>query len=174
MKKQRKSKHLFKSKIDKNLLQQALAAGKIPKEIAQEMGVTRQAVSQAIKRLPPETAGHVVRNEQKIEQIVDNTIDVLSQFKTINNSAFDVLNDVKVKKGVYSQRMVLDCCRAIKEQLEFYTKMLSILHDHETIQRFQEEVLEAIGEVAPDVREKIINRLKERQSARWSLELPGR
>jgi hypothetical protein len=60
----------------------------------------------------------------------------------------------------------------IREQLELQMKIFETLYSMRAAEEFQHEVLEAIGEVAPDVRMCIISKLNEkralRSAVRWS------
>ena len=59
--------------------------------------------------------------------------------------------------------MALKAMHEIREQLKLQFEMLKALYDMDNVAAFQEEVLTTIGEVEPDVRKRIIEKLKERR-----------
>jgi hypothetical protein len=60
----------------------------------------------------------------------------------------------------------------IREQLRLQFEMMKALYDMENVAAFQDEVLTAIGEVAPDVRKQIIENLRKRGAIRKVIECP--
>jgi hypothetical protein len=59
----------------------------------------------------------------------------------------------------------------IRGQLKLQLEIFQCLYDLKAIQVFQEEVLSAIGDAAPDVRDKIIFNLNEKRAIRAAYEL---
>ena len=62
-----------------------------------------------------------------------------------------------------------DAMAEIRGQLNLQLDIFKTLYDVEAIAEFQKEVLTAIEEVSPDVRNTIIRRLKERKALRGTL-----
>jgi hypothetical protein len=54
----------------------------------------------------------------------------------------------------------------IRGQLKLQLEIFQTLYDLKAVEEFQNEVLTAIGEESPDVRERIIQRLRERRAVR--------
>jgi len=76
----------------------------------------------------------------------------------------------KVVKQITEDRfLALKAMQEIRGQLSLQLDIFKTLYDMEAIAEFQREVLEAIGEVSQDVRNRIIQRLKEARTLRGSL-----
>jgi hypothetical protein len=82
--------------------------------------------------------------------------------------AFEII-DVRMKDP---RELALRCMAEIREQLGLQMKIFETLYSLKAAEEFQSEVLTAIGEVAPDVRQRIIAKLNERRAfrsvVRWS------
>jgi len=128
-------------------------------EAARELGVTRQAISQRLKDLRGVQAGVVVA--KKVEQAVDSKLDAIGQLQKINVKANDLL-DQAVNNPNLSLRVMNEIRGQLKLQLEIFETLFSL----QAAKEFQETILEAIGEVDPNVRRKIIRRLNEKRSVR--------
>ena len=76
----------------------------------------------------------------------------------------------KILKRITEDRLLaLKAMQEIRGQLSLQLDIFKTLYDMESIAEFQREVLEAIGEVSEDVRNRIIQRLKEARALRGSL-----
>ena len=89
-------------------------------------------------------------------------------------------DDINPNKGVLKQlvrdisknrELAFRAMAEIRGQLNLQLEMLKTFNDLEATADFQRQVLEAIGEIAPDVRNKIIQKLKERRTLRQSVKL---
>jgi hypothetical protein len=69
------------------------------------------------------------------------------------------------------RELVLKTMAEIRGQLSLQLDIFKTLYDVEAIAEFQREVLEAIGEVSRDVRNKIVQRLKQRRALRGAVNL---
>jgi hypothetical protein len=69
------------------------------------------------------------------------------------------------------RELALKAMQELRGQLELQLDIFKTLYDIEAVAEFQKEVLAAIAEVTPDIRDQIISRLKERKAIRRSLEL---
>jgi transcriptional regulator with XRE-family HTH domain len=180
-----------KPKIDKVKLSQLLRAGKSQKEIAQVFGVTEGAISKAkkelnisvVKNVGLESAHRVVDKHlntiaqlQKINSNANELLDLLMAWNRGDDTALQILESQvrKVKRGTRKEpeeveeyrfkdprELALRAMAEIRGQLSLQLDMFKTLYDVEAIAEFQREVLEAIGEVSPDVRNRIVQRLKE-------------
>jgi hypothetical protein len=76
----------------------------------------------------------------------------------------------KIVKQITQDRfLALKAMQEIRGQLILQIDIFKTLYDIEAIAEFQREVLEAIGAVSRDVRDRIIQRLKEARTLRGSL-----
>jgi len=69
------------------------------------------------------------------------------------------------------RELALKAMQEIRGQLNLQLDIFKTLYDVQAVAEFQKEVLSAIGEVSPDVRDRIIKRLKEGKALRQSVEL---
>jgi hypothetical protein len=69
------------------------------------------------------------------------------------------------------RELALKAMQEIRGQLNLQLDIFKTLYDVQAVAEFQKEVLTAIGEVDPNVRARIIQRLKEGRIIRQSIEL---
>ena len=69
------------------------------------------------------------------------------------------------------QDVALKAMKEIRGQLKLQLEIFQALYDMTAVAEFQKEVLEAIGDVAPEVRTRIIDNLQKRRIIRSTLEL---
>ena len=184
-------------KIDKLKLYQILSSGKSQKEAAQLFGVSKSAICKVaknlnigvVKNVALETAHKVVEKNintlgqlQKINDYANDLLDLLMRWNKGDSEALQILESqarkVKVKGSEEEiteyrfkdpRELALRCMAEIRGQLNLQLDIFKTLYDVEAIAEFQKEVLSAIEEVSPDVRNTIIQRLKERKALRGSL-----
>ncbi len=65
----------------------------------------------------------------------------------------------------------LKACAEIRSQLKLQLEIFQALYDMKAVQEFQQEVLTAIGEASPEVRDAIISKLNQRRIIRRSIQL---
>jgi predicted transcriptional regulator len=161
---------------------------------AKELGVSRQAVSKRLQELRGKTTRVVAT--KKIMEVVDRKIDAMEQLSKINEYANEILdllmrwnrgeddalqvleNQVKrvrigdekltVKEVKFKdpRQLALQAMAEIRNQLKLQLDIFQALYDLKAAQEFQDEILTVIGEVDPDVRAKIINKLNESRAIR--------
>lgn len=186
-------------KIDRVKLNQMLTAGKSQKEIAQVFGVTEGAISKAkkelniavVKSVSLERAHQVVEKNlnaveqlQKINGYANELLDLLMRWNRGDKEALQILESqvrkVKVRGSEEEitefrlkdpRELALKAMAEIRGQLALQLDVFKALHDIQAIAEFQKEVLTIIGEVSPDVRDSIIERLKEGRAIRQSVEI---
>ncbi len=174
-----------------------LSSGKSQKEAAQAFGVSSGAISKVVKNLnigvvknvALETAHKVMGKNlntleqlQKINHDANELLDLLMRWNKGDSEALQILESqvrkVKVKGSEEEiteyrfkdpRELALRCMAEIRGQLNLQLDIFKTLYDVEAIAEFQKEVLSAIEEVSPDVRNTIIRRLKERKALRGSL-----
>jgi hypothetical protein len=95
-----------------------------------------------------------------------------SQVRRVTHGEEGEEHEVATIKMKDPRELALRCMGEIREQLSLQVKIFETLYSLKAAEEFQTEVLDAIGEVAPDVRQRIIAKLNEkralRQVVRWS------
>jgi uncharacterized protein YerC len=188
-----------KPKIDRVKLNQMLQRGKPQHEIAQLFGVTEGAISKAKKELNVAVVKNVAL--ESAHKVVDRHLDTIGQLQKINSTANELLDllmrwsrgdqealqilesqvrKVKVRGSEEEiteyrikdpRELALKAMQEIRGQLNLQLDIFKTLYDVQAVAEFQKEVLTAIGEVDPNVRARIIQRLKEGRIIRQSIEL---
>ena len=153
-------------KIDKIKLSQMLRSGKSGKDCAKFFSVTEGAISQARKELKISVIKNVAL--ETAHQVVDKNLNAVEQLLNINRKA-NTLLEVAIQAKDHDT--TLKAMREIRGQLELQLEIFKTLYDVQAVADFQREVLTAIGEVDPDVRNLIINRLKEGRALRQSVDI---
>jgi transcriptional regulator with XRE-family HTH domain len=151
-------------KIDRVKLSQLLRSGKTQRECAQVFGVTEGAISQAKKELNLSVVKSV--SLERAHEVIDKNLNAIEQLQDINRKARELLDKAIAARD---HAVTLNAMREIRGQLTLQLEIFKTLYDLEAVADFQREVLTIIGEVDHDVREKIIQRLKERSALRGSI-----
>ena len=188
-----------KPKIDRVKLNQMLRNGKPQNKIAQFFGVTEGAISKAkkelnvavVKNVALESAHRVVAENldsiaqlTKINRYANELLDLLMRWNRGDEGALQILESqvrkVKVRgseKEITEYRfkdpreLALKAMQEIRGQLSLQLDIFKTLYDVEAVAQFQKDVLTSIGEVSPDVRSRIIQRLKESRALRQSVSI---
>ena len=190
---------MAKPRVDIHKLSQMLRAGKTVKECAKFFEVTPGAISQHKKNLNIAVVKNVVL--ENAHRVVDKNLNAVDQLQKINGYANSLLDlcmkwvdgDDKALQVLESQvrtvrvgkdkipvseykfkdprEIALKAMSEIRGQLKLQLEIFQCLYDMKAVQEFQQEVLTAIGEVDTDVRDQIINKLKERRAIRSTLNL---
>ena len=151
-------------KIDRVKLNQMLRAGKAQREIAQVFGVTESAISKAKKELRVT----VIKNMalESAHRVVDKNLDAVAQLQKINEDANRLLDDLAATPELRLKTMA-----EIRNQLRLQLEIFQTLYDMKAVQEFQHEVLSAIGDASPEVRDAIIHRLNQKRAIRTAIKL---
>ena len=188
-----------KPKIDRVKLNQMLRNGKPQNKIAQFFGVTEGAISKAkkelnvavVKNVALESAHKVVAENldsiaqlTKINRYANELLDSLMKWNRGDKEALQILESqvrkVKVRgseqeiteyKFKDPRELALIAMKEIRGQLGLQLDIFKTLYDVQAVAEFQREVLSVIGEVSPDVRDKIIQHLKEKRALRQSVSI---
>ena len=188
-----------KPKIDRVQLNRMLRAGKSPKEVAEHFGVSQAAICKArkglnvavVKNVVLESAHKVVAEHldtigqlQKINQNANELLDLLMRWNRGDSEALQILEsqvrkvkvqgkeeEVKEYRFKDPRELALKAMQEIRGQLNLQLDIFKTLYDVQAVAEFQKEVLSAIGEVSPDVRDRIIKRLKEGRALRQSVSI---
>jgi hypothetical protein len=188
-----------KPKIDRVKLNQMLVEGKLQREIAQYFGVTDGAISKAKNELKVAVVKNVAL--ESAHKVVDKHLDTIGQLQKINENANELLDllmrwnrgeeealqilesqvrKVKIKGSEEEvteyrfkdpRELALKAMQEIRGQLNLQLDIFRTLYDVQAVAEFQKEVLTAIGEVSPDVRDRIIQKLKESRALRQSVSI---
>ncbi len=156
-----------KPKIDRVKLNQMLSSGKSQKKIAQFFDVTEGAISKAKKELSIAVVKNV--SLENAHRVVDKNLNAVDQLQKINDQANKIINDLSESSDRADRELILKACREVQNQLRLQLEIFQTLYDMKAVQSFQNEVLTAIGEVEPDVRNRIIQRLNEKHAIRRSI-----
>ena len=137
-------------------------------------------------------AGEIVTREinavdqlHKINSHANELLDLLMRWNRGDNEALQILESQVRKVRVRGtdkelteyrfkdpRELAFRAMAEIREQLRLQFEMMKALYDMENVAAFQDEVLTAIGEVAPDVRKQIIENLRKRGAIRKVIECP--
>ena len=148
-------------RIDKKQLRRMLADGKSQVDIARHFGVTRSAVSKAAKELHIAVVRDVTM--ENAHRVVSKNLNAVEQLARINEKANELL-DAAIEAE--DNGAVLSFMREIRGQLALQLDLLRCLFDLRTVEEFQGEVLNVIGEVSPETRRRIIERLRQKRAVR--------
>ena len=187
------------SKIDYRELDQMLRAGKPYSKIAKHFGVSKGRISQAKKEMRNninkvtvmEKAAEVVHEHldimaqlRKINEDANRMLDLLirwqegdpealrvleSQVKTVKfgkNGEEIAIQEFKMKDP---RELTLRCMAEIRNQLKLQLDMYESYLEFNDRKRFQEEVLRILDEFEPGVKQRAINRLKDRALLRGAV-----
>ncbi len=168
-----------KQKFSDEELIPLVEAGLTVTEIARRLNVSKGAVSQRLKRLKLAVAKDICL--RSAGEIVRGEINALHQFQSMNEKANELLeraldslgaDDPSCAEGADSREIALKIMREIRGQLKLHTHMIESLNNMKMVADFQTEVLEAVGEASPDLRERIVKKLRERRAVRSGIEIP--
>jgi len=181
-----------KKEINDTRLVRLIDGGLTQADAARELGVSRQAVSKRLQELRGKTTKVIAT--KKIERVVDQRIDAVEQLQKINEYANELLDlcmrwqrgddeaiqvlesqlrkirvgqDEKIVEEIKlkdPRQLALKAMSEIRGQLKLQLEIFQTLYDMKAVAEFQEEILTAIDEVAPDVRRKIIESLNQRRA----------
>ena len=163
-----------KTKISLIQLEQLVRDGNGVSEIARKLGVSKGAVSKRLKNLRVGITKDVVL--RSAPQIVDRQLNAMDQLKRINtliNSELDYI-EKNIETATGEQRKELQEQRLkhvaeVRKQLGLLLDIAQALYNAEEVAAFQQSVLEEIGHAAPEVRDRILQRLNERQAIRSTI-----
>lgn len=181
-------------KIDRLKLNQLLRKGKLQKDIAEYFNVSRAAVSKAVKDLDIAVTRDV--SAEAAPKVITRNLQTLAQLQKINDNANELLDlcmrwqrgddealqilesqvrKVRVgKTDKYIERMkfkdprdiALKAMAEIRNQLALQLSIFESLYNLQAAADFQTEVLDVIGSIDKDARNRIIKKLAEKTALR--------
>jgi hypothetical protein len=104
------------------------------------------------------------RGDEEALQILENQV---RKVKVGRGENAQEITEYRMKDP---RELALKAMQEIRGQLVLQLDIFKTLYDVSAVAEFQREVLEAIGEVAPDVRNRIVQRLKEGRTLRQSVD----
>jgi len=183
-------------KLSTSELLRRVDAGDSFADIAKDHGISRQAVQKRIVKLRGKTTKAVVSAKvervvdqkldavdqlQKINDHANELLDLCMAWGRGDDVALQILESQRTTRTVRigdeeidvtrfkfkdPRELALKAMSEIRGQLKLQLDIFQALYDLKAAQEFQEEVLSAIGEVSPDVRKQIINKLNKRRVIR--------
>jgi AcrR family transcriptional regulator len=185
-------------KVSNIALEQLVRQGFGVSEIARKVGVSKGTVSKRLKALNVAItkdvtlhhAGEIVEMKldaigqlQKINDNANELLDLLMRWNRGDETALQVLESqvrkVKVRgseeevtdyKFKDPRELALKAMAEIRGQLNLQLEIFKALYDMKAVAEFQKEVLEAIQDAAPEVRDAIVNNLQKGRAIRSTLE----
>jgi len=164
-----------KKKISLIQLERLVSEGNGVSQIARKLGVTKGAVSKAIKRLNIAVTKDVAL--RTAPKIADKKIDAMTQLTKVNDLIHSELNYIQTTIQTTSgterkelQAQQLKHVAEVRKQLGLLLNIAEALYNAEEVAAFQQIVLEEIGNAEPEVRDRILHRLNERRAIRSTLE----
>ena len=165
---------MAKAKISLFQLERLVTEGNGVSEIARKLGVSKGAVSKRLKDLRIGIAKDVVL--RSAPQIVDRQLNAMDQLKRVNgliNNELDYIEkNIETATGEQRkefQEQRLKHVAEVRKQLGLLLDIAQALYNAEEVAAFQQSVLEEIGHAAPEVRDRILQRLNERQAIRSTI-----
>ena len=169
-----------KRKIDDEVLYRMLVEeGRSQKEAAIFFGVTEAAISKRVKNLDMHLSRHV--GLERAKEVADYGLNIAQQLQGINDVIQKELKwavEEARKPGAERKALeqtIIDLTGEIRKQLRFQLEVIRSLYDIRGVAEFQKEVLDAIGEASPEVRQAIVQRLVAKRALRSALNIdhPG-
>jgi transposase len=143
--------------INDSELMRLVRAGQSPKEIAENLGVGISAVCKRLKLLKIAVTKDVTL--RSAPKLVNSGLNAMAQLHKINdliNAELDHIEEAiegaegAARQALQDQR--LKHVAEIRKQLSLVLEIAQVLYNVDEVKAFQEEVLSAIGEAAPEVR----------------------
>jgi hypothetical protein len=153
---------MTQSKIDIIKLNRMLTSGKSVKHCAKHFSVTPSAISQAKKNLNVAVVKNVAL--ENAHRVVDKNLDAVDQLQKINTEANRLLDELE-----QTPELKLKVMAEIRGQLRLQLDIFQTLYDMKAVQEFQQEVLSAIGETSPEVRNAIVHKLSQKRAIRSAI-----
>lgn len=162
------------TKIDLQKMRAMLRQGKSQKQCADYFRCSKAAISQAVKSLNRNIAK--VSSFEVAGKIYDSELGVVDQLKSINTASNYLLNlildflqgDPEAVETLKRQQndlqdisykdpkdTLIRTVSEIRKNVGMQVQILEVLYNIESIQSFQNAIIEAIGEESPELRDKI-------------------
>ena len=161
-----------------------LRAGKSNNDIAKQLKLSPGRISQIKKGLQINTVKHI--QIERAGRIADKHIDAAQELFDLHQEAKSLMAMMKKKVrgdtedlpegfAEHGKKDPLELMQKIMQesraQLSLYLDFSKTMYDINVMATFQQSVLDAINEVAPEVKDKIVQKLKEARAIRPNLQL---
>ncbi|MHC1744973.1 MAG: hypothetical protein AB9873_18370 [Syntrophobacteraceae bacterium] len=172
-------------KINDQELKDLVKQGLTGVQIAEHFGCRPSAVNIRIKALNLNVAKEITL--RRAPEIVQGEINAIQQLQKINVHANEILDGLmrwqrgepealatiegQANGGKDPRELALKAMCEIRSQLKLQLEIFQTLYDIQAIAAFQQEVLEAIGEASPEIRDKILENLHQRRAILNTVEL---
>ena len=188
-----------KGRIDKNKLMQLLADGKTLTECARHFGVSPAAVHKAkkgvgvvvVKDIHLESAHrfvdqhlNTVEQLRKINSYANELLELCMRWQRGDDEAIQVLESqmktvrvgktekfVKEFKFKDPRDVALKAMAEIRGQLRLQNETLAMLAEMSAVVEFQQELIQLLKEIDPNVKDEFLRRLSERRALRGAVKL---
>ena len=147
---------------DKKLMRLVIEQGLSMSEAARQLKVSKQAVSQRLKRWR-EKSTVAVASKSGVA-VVEKGLRVWEQLKKCNDEANRLLDELEDNPA-----LKIKCLGEIRAQLAFQVTIFDSLFSAKAAATFQEAVLEVLEQAEPQLRSKVIERLNQQQTLRQSV-----
>ncbi len=157
-----------KRKVDPIELERLLGSGRTMEQIAARLGVTKGAVSKNAKALKFCGARDVVmRSAQKLN---DQRINGMEKLASIMEAVETELTFIRQTIGGTNgqerrewQDSLIKAAAEVRKQLDLLRQLMQTTYDIQMVEEFKQIVMEEIGNVSSELREKIFERIKQRR-----------
>ena len=191
-------------KVSNLELEELVRQGNGVSEIARKLGVTKGTVSKRLKALRTAVTGNVtlhhageiverkidaIEQLQKINEYANELLDLLMRWNRGDEEALQILESQVATKQVRvgdqvefvreykfkdPRELALKAMQEIRGQMNLQLDIFKTLYDMAAVAEFQKEVLEAIGNASPDLRDQIVRNLQKARVVRSTLEFSPR
>lgn len=157
-----------KRKADLIEIQKLKDAGLSVTDIASRIGVSKGSVSKGLKKLGLSGSQDVVlRVASEINTSKLNAMDKLHKIATVIESELDKIR-VELEKATTDKgelrELQIKHSAEIRKQLALALEISQALYRIEEIDAFKQIVLEELGKETPELRDRVLKRLKERRN----------
>jgi transcriptional regulator len=168
-----------KGRLTKDQLVKLAAEGLTLREIAKKDGTTKANVGQKLRRIRQGAVRHIARDEKRGKAIVQHNIDAgINRLVAIAEIELERDNEDPDPKIAYNllqqiisefhknQDIVFRASAEIREQIRLQLDIFKVWYSHQAIQEFQRIVLDALGSVDSELRDRVIKKLHNKQLVR--------
>ncbi len=161
-------------KFDDVKIKRLVAKGYTVNQIADRLGVTKQAVCKRLKQLEVIVSRDTALNPGQAQKIADASFDAATQLMKLHTSAMDILGRLEAVFDGEADPSTLDTILAgkvapselyhkllaeVRKQLNLCLDIYKAMSDMKEVMEFQRIVIEEIKMEAPECQKRIVDRL---------------